>query len=47
MLTPAERAERATRALAALHAWNGYDPSPEEEANLDAELDRRIAEATG
>jgi hypothetical protein len=47
MLTPAERAERAARARTVLHAWNGYDPSPEEEANLDAELDRRIAEATG
>ncbi len=46
MLTPAERAERATRARAMLHAWNGYDPSPAEEAQLDAELDRRIAEAT-
>ena len=45
MLTPAERAERATRARAVLRAWNGYDPSPAEEAQLDAELDRRIAEA--
>jgi hypothetical protein len=43
-LTPAERAAQAARARAVLHAWNGYDPSPEEE-HLDAELDRRIAEA--
>jgi hypothetical protein len=45
MLTPAERAAQAARAKAVLHAWNGYDPSPEEESRLDAELDRRIAEA--
>jgi hypothetical protein len=45
LLTPAERAARAARAREVLHAWNGYDPSPEEEARLDAELDRRIAEA--
>jgi len=45
MLTPAERAERATRARAVLRAWSGYDPSTAEEAQLDAELDRRIAEA--
>jgi hypothetical protein len=45
LLTPAERAARAARARAVLQAWNGYDPSPEEEARLDAELDRRIAEA--
>jgi hypothetical protein len=45
MLTPAERAERAARAREVLRAWNGYDPSPQEEARLDAELDRRIAEA--
>ena len=46
LLTPAERAARAARAREVLQAWNGYDPSPEEEARLDAELDRRIAEAT-
>jgi hypothetical protein len=45
MLTPAERAARAARAREVLRAWNGYDPSPQEEARLDAELDRRIAEA--
>jgi hypothetical protein len=45
MLTPAEREARATRARAVLHAWSGYDPTPEDEAALDAELDRRIAEA--
>ncbi|KNB50168.1 hypothetical protein [Streptomyces caatingaensis] len=45
LLTPAERAERADRTRRMLQAWNGYDPSPEEEARLDAELDRRLAEA--
>lgn len=45
LLTPAERAERAERARAVLHAWNGYDPSEEERAELDAELDRRLARA--
>jgi hypothetical protein len=45
LLTPAERAERAAAALATLRAWNGYDPSPEEDRALDAELDRRIAAA--
>ena len=46
VLTPAERAARAARAREVLHAWNGYDPSPDDEARLDLELDRRIAEAT-
>lgn len=46
VLTPAERAARADRAREVLRAWNGFDPSPDEEARLDAELDRRIAEAT-
>ncbi|MEV6326248.1 hypothetical protein [Streptomyces sp. NPDC051909] len=45
LLTPAERAERAERALAALKEWNGYDPSPAEQRDLDDELDRRLAEA--
>ena len=45
LLTPAERAARAARARAVLREWNGYNPSPAEEAQLDAELDRRIAEA--
>ncbi|MFD6227245.1 hypothetical protein ACFWFZ_10225 [Streptomyces sp. NPDC060232] len=44
LLTPAERAERAR---AALHAWNGYTPSPSQQNALDAELDRRLAEARG
>ncbi len=42
LLTPAERAERAERARAVLKEWNGYDPTPEESARLDAELDRRL-----
>lgn len=47
LLTPAERAERAERARAVLHEWNGYDPSEEEAAALDAEIDRRLARALG
>jgi len=47
VLTPAERTARAERAREVLRDWNGYDPSPEEAARLDEELDRRIAEATG
>lgn len=45
LLTPAERAERAERARAVLREWNGYDPTETERARLDAELDRRLAEA--
>ncbi|MFD4949776.1 hypothetical protein ACFWNT_46730 [Streptomyces sp. NPDC058409] len=43
MLTPAERAERAR---AALKEWNGYVPTPAEQADLDSELDRRLAQVT-
>ncbi|MDX3215287.1 hypothetical protein PV318_07050 [Streptomyces sp. ME02-6991-2B] len=46
LLTPAERAERAEAARAALHAWNGYAPTPAEQDDLDAELDRRLTRAT-
>ncbi|MCA6094916.1 hypothetical protein LE181_22430 [Streptomyces sp. SCA3-4] len=46
VLTPAERAEQAERARRLLQEWNGYDPTPEEEARLDSELDRRLAEAS-
>lgn len=42
LLTPAERAERAR---AALRQWNGYGPGKADEADLDAELDRRLVEA--
>jgi hypothetical protein len=45
LLTPAERAERAARAREVLRVWNGYDPSEAEQAELDIELDRRLAEA--
>jgi hypothetical protein len=45
LLTPAERAERAARAREVLREWNGYDPSEAEQAELDIELDRRLAEA--
>lgn len=45
LLTPAERAERAARARAVLKEWNGYDPSEEEAAQLDADLERRLARA--
>ncbi|WP_369172163.1 hypothetical protein AB5J49_30980 [Streptomyces sp. R28] len=44
LLTPAERAEKAERARAVLREWNGYDPSDGEQADLDAELDRRLAQ---
>ncbi len=45
VLTPAERAEQAEHARRLLQDWSGYDPTPDEEARLDAELDRRLAEA--
>ncbi|MGW3413896.1 hypothetical protein [Streptomyces sp. NPDC000888] len=45
LLTPAERAEQARKAGAVLREWNGYDPSEVEQAELDIELDRRLAEA--
>ncbi|MFJ9541410.1 Arc family DNA-binding protein [Streptomyces sp. NPDC101225] len=45
LLTPAERAERAERARAVLKEWNGYDPDPVQQADLDAELDRRLGKA--
>ncbi|MFB7936949.1 hypothetical protein [Streptomyces sp. NPDC056049] len=44
VLTPAERADRAAQAKAALNAWTGYNPSAGEEADLDDELDRRLAQ---
>ena len=44
LLTPAERAERAEKARAVLQEWNGYDLSEHEQNELDAELDRRLAE---
>ncbi|MGA5069189.1 hypothetical protein ACPB9E_36465 [Streptomyces exfoliatus] len=44
VLTPAERADRADRAKAALTAWTGYNPTAGEEAALDDELDRRLAQ---
>jgi hypothetical protein len=47
LLTPAERAARADQARAALKAWNGYDPTDAEAAELDAELKRRLARAMG
>ncbi|MEU5420454.1 Arc family DNA-binding protein [Streptomyces sp. NPDC001407] len=45
LLTPAERAERAERTRQLLHTWNGYDPSEDDMVRLDADLDRRLAEA--
>ncbi|MCZ0983738.1 hypothetical protein O1L60_44020 [Streptomyces diastatochromogenes] len=44
VLTPAERAERADKAKAALNTWTGYNPTAGEEAALDDELDRRLAQ---
>jgi len=45
VLTPAERAERAEQARRKLQAWNGYDPDAAHAQQLDAELDRRLAQA--
>ncbi|WP_424217755.1 hypothetical protein ACN20G_36970 (plasmid) [Streptomyces sp. BI20] len=45
--TPDERAARAIAAKAALTAWSGYDPTTATEADLDAELDRRLNQARG
>ncbi|MEU6326251.1 hypothetical protein ABZ851_03005 [Streptomyces sp. NPDC047049] len=45
--TPAERADRAERARTALKQWNGYAPTAVEQQDLDADLDRRLAQATG
>jgi hypothetical protein len=45
LLTPAERVARAEQARATLREWNGYDPTEAEQADLDAELNRRLAEA--
>lgn len=45
LLTPAERTARADRARAILREWNGYDPSEDEQADLDAELNRRLTAA--
>jgi hypothetical protein len=47
LLTPTERAARAEQVRAILRDWSGYDPTRVERANLDAELDRRLAESTG
>lgn len=40
--TPTERAARAQKAKEVLFEMNGYDPTPAEELELDAELDRRL-----
>jgi hypothetical protein len=45
LLTPAERAERAEQARSALQAWNGYNPDDNHAQELDAELERRLAQA--
>ncbi|MBL1092535.1 MULTISPECIES: hypothetical protein [Streptomyces] len=42
--TPTERAEKAR---VALEKWNGYAPAAGEQQELDSELDRRLARATG
>jgi hypothetical protein len=42
LLTPEERAEHAAQARRVLKEWNGYDPTPEEEKALDAEIYRRL-----
>ncbi|MGW1073837.1 Arc family DNA-binding protein [Streptomyces sp. NPDC002537] len=45
LITPAERVERAEQTRRLLYELNGYNPSEDEMAQLDAELDRRLAEA--
>ncbi|WP_423748085.1 hypothetical protein [Frankia canadensis] len=45
VFTEEERREQSERALAALFAFSGYNPTPEEEAEADAELRRRFAQA--
>ncbi|MFI1740780.1 hypothetical protein [Streptomyces sioyaensis] len=45
--TPAERAERAEKARTVLGKWNGYAPTAVEQQDVDAEFDRRLAQATG
>jgi hypothetical protein len=47
VLTPSERAARADAARVQLREWNGYDPGQQEQERLDAELDRRLGQATG
>jgi hypothetical protein len=47
LLTPAERAERAEQARQKLAAWTGYNPDDAQTRHLDAELDRRLAQASG
>ncbi|MFB7672313.1 hypothetical protein ACFC26_12940 [Kitasatospora purpeofusca] len=47
MLTPTERAERAEQTRRQLQAWNGYNPDAAHTRELDAELDRRLAQAAG
>jgi hypothetical protein len=47
LLTPQERVERADKARAALREWTGHAPSAADERDLDAELNRRLAKASG
>lgn len=47
LLTPEERAVRAEEARAALRAWNGYNPTEAQQADIDAELDRRMSQVAG
>ncbi|EIV91750.1 hypothetical protein [Frankia sp. QA3] len=44
-MTPGERAERSGRTLAILRAWNGYNPTEAEIAEIDAKLDPMIDRA--
>ncbi|WP_432141263.1 hypothetical protein [Streptomyces sp. bgisy084] len=46
-ISEAERAEHAAKALAALKKWNGYAPTAAQQQDVDSELDRRLAQATG
>jgi hypothetical protein len=44
-LTPAERAQRVEQTKTMLHEWNGYNPTPEQEAAADADLLRQVGRA--
>lgn len=46
VLTPQEREERAQKAREVLFQWNGYNPTPEEERALDAEIKRRVEQSS-
>ncbi|MEV0693640.1 hypothetical protein [Streptomyces sp. NPDC050388] len=46
LLTSEERMAHADQACVILREWNGYDPSVNEQAALEIELDLRVGAAT-